>query len=166
MAFDPYKLKRDLSQGLFVMPDLSIGEIARRTGLRPSAIRYYEKIGLLPKTARVNGRRRYDESALERLAIVRFAKRVGFSIAEVRTLLRDTPRRPPPERWRELAHNKLAQLDQLIVEASTVRGILLKTLDQKCPKLAERGYSIDPGNAPLAEACGAPSIPKVSPRLR
>jgi MerR family redox-sensitive transcriptional activator SoxR len=134
------------------MPHLSIGEIAKRAGVRASAIRYYEKIGLLPKTARLNGRRYYDESTLERLAIMRFAKRVGFSIAELRILLKDTPRRPPPERWRELAHEKLTQLDQLITEASAVRQTLLETLDQKCPKLVERGQSLRPSGSPLARA--------------
>ncbi len=42
------------------MPDLTIGDVARRSGLRPSALRYYEEAGLLPAPARVNGRRRYD----------------------------------------------------------------------------------------------------------
>src|SRR5262249_46526836 len=154
---------------VFVMPDLSIGEIARRAGVRPSAIRYYEKIGLLPKIARVNGRRCYDESTLERLAIVRFAKRAGFSIAELRILLKDTSQRPLPERWRELAHEKLTQLETLIAEATLVRQTLLETLEQKCPKLAERGRSLSPGSAPLTmakPASGAPSKLKASIRPR
>jgi len=148
------------------MPDLSIGEIARRAGMRPSAIRYYEKIGLLPKTPRVNGRRRYDELALERLAIVRFAKRVGFSIAEMTILLSGAPGRPPPERWRGLAHEKLTQLDQLIAEASAVRKTLLDTLDQKCPKLVERGYGNALSVATTSAISGAPSKPRPPRRSR
>jgi len=89
---------------------MSIGEVARKMGLRSSAIRYYEKLGLIPKAPRLSGRRRYDERALERLAMVRFAKHVGFSIAEIKVLLRGVDGRPPPERWRKLAAEKVAQV--------------------------------------------------------
>jgi MerR family transcriptional regulator, redox-sensitive transcriptional activator SoxR len=133
------------------MPNLSIGEVAKRSGVRTSAIRYYEKIGLLPKALRVNGRRRYDEIALERLAIIRFAKRVGFGIADMGVLLNGAPGRPQPERWRMLAHEKIADLDRLVVEASAVRQMLLSTLDQKCPKLVERGRALADAVPKLAQ---------------
>jgi len=90
----------------------------------------------------VNGRRRYDEIALERLAIIRFAKRVGFGIADMGVLLNGAPGRPQPERWRMLAHEKMVDLDRLIAEATAVRQMLLGTLDQKCPKLVERGRAL------------------------
>jgi MerR family redox-sensitive transcriptional activator SoxR len=139
------------------MPDLSIGEVAGRTGIRPSAIRYYERVGLLPKPPRASGRRRYDESILERIAIVHFGKRVGLSLTELKILLGGAAVRPPPERWRNLAHEKVAQVDQLIAEASVVRQLLLETLDQKCPKLVERGLSLDRGNAVPAAAMNRPN---------
>jgi MerR family redox-sensitive transcriptional activator SoxR len=129
------------------MSHLSIGEVAAEAGLRTSAIRYYEKMGLLPKPSRSNGRRRYDGAILERLAIIEFAKRVGFSIAEMKILLDGIPGRPPPERWRKLAHEKVTQIDQLIASATTVHRMLLDTLDQKCPKLVERGRSLRDGRA-------------------
>jgi MerR family redox-sensitive transcriptional activator SoxR len=133
------------------MADLSIGEVAARAGLRTSAIRYYEKIGLLPRPLRKNGRRRYDSAVLERLAIVCFAKRVGFSITELKTLLGGAIGRPPPERWRKLAHEKTTQIEQLIADATAVRRMLLDTLDKKCPKLVERGRSLSAGGtAPAA----------------
>jgi DNA-binding transcriptional MerR regulator len=139
------------SRRFFVGADLRIGELARRAGIRPSTIRYYEKIGLLPQPSRTNGRRLYDKAILERVAIVRFAKRVGFSIAEIIILLGGAPGRPPPERWRNFAHQKVTQVDELIAEASSVRQMLLATLDQKCPKLVERGRSLDNGSdLPLA----------------
>jgi len=139
------------------MTDLSIGEVAVEAGLRTSAIRYYEKIGLLPKPLRRNGRRRYDRAILERLAIVHFAKRVGFSITEMKMLLGGGPGRPPPERWRNLAHERVAQVDQLIAEASVVRQLLLETLDQKCPKLVERGLSLGRENVVPAAAMSRPN---------
>ena len=124
------------------MPGMSIGEVARRAGMRPSAVRYYERIGILPKPPRASGRRCYDEAILERLAMVRFAKRVGFTISEVKILLCGSPGRPPPETWRKLAHHKMAELDRFITDASVVRRMLLETLDQQCPKLVERGASL------------------------
>jgi MerR family transcriptional regulator, redox-sensitive transcriptional activator SoxR len=124
------------------VPNLSIGEVARRSDVRTSAIRYYEKIGLLPKASRTSGRRLYDETILERLAIIRFAKRVGFGISDTTKLLNGVLGRPPPERWRKLAHEKLREIDRLIAEASVVRKLLLDTLDQKCPKLVERGNAV------------------------
>ena len=78
------------------MAEMSIGEVARKMGLRSSAIRYYEKLGLIPKAPRLSGRRRYDERVLERLAMVRFAKHVGFSIAELRCSYAGSTAAPRP----------------------------------------------------------------------
>jgi MerR family redox-sensitive transcriptional activator SoxR len=121
---------------------MSIGEVARRAGLRSSAIRYYENLGLLAKPPRLGGQRRYDESVLERLAMIRFAKHVGFSIAETKMLLENVPGRPPPERWRKLAGEKVAQLHELIVQARAARKMLRETLEHQCPKLVERGRAL------------------------
>jgi len=121
---------------------MTIGEVARRADLRPSAIRYYEKLGLLPRPPRQGGQRRYDPHVLERLAIVRFAKFVGFTIDEIRLLLDGSPDRPPPQRWRQIAEKKALQVDSLITEAIAVRALLQTTLRQKCPKLVERGLEL------------------------
>ena len=124
------------------MPDLSIGEVARKAGLRASAIRYYERIGLLPRVPRVSGRRRYDPRILDRLAIVRLGQHVGLRIAEINWLLNDVPGRPPPERWRKLAKERLRQVDALIADVQAIRALLQMTLDRKCPKLVEHGISL------------------------
>jgi MerR family redox-sensitive transcriptional activator SoxR len=124
------------------MPDLSIGEVARRAGLRTSALRYYERIGLLPRAVRLGGQRRYDARILERLAIVRLAQHVGLRIAEIKWLLNEVPGRPPPERWRKLATDRLARVDALIAEAKAIRELLQMTIDNKCPRLVERGLSL------------------------
>jgi MerR family redox-sensitive transcriptional activator SoxR len=124
------------------MPDLSIGEVARRAGLRTSALRYYERIGLLPRAPRVGGQRRYDPHIIDRLAIVRLGQYVGLRITEIKWLLNEVPGRPPPERWRKLAKDRLIQVDALIAEAKAIRGLLQMTLDHKCPKLVERGINL------------------------
>jgi MerR family redox-sensitive transcriptional activator SoxR len=124
------------------MIGLSIGDVARRSGLRTSALRYYERIGLLPRAPRVGGQRRYDPGILERLAIVRLAQHVGLRIAEIKWLLNDVPGRPPPERWRKLASDRLTKVDALIAEATAIKALLQMTLEHKCPKLVEHGISL------------------------
>jgi MerR family transcriptional regulator, redox-sensitive transcriptional activator SoxR len=129
------------------MPGMSIGEVARKMGLRSSAIRYYERLGLIPKAPRLSGRRRYDDRVLERLAMVRFAKHVGFSIAEIKVLLRGVEGRPPPERWRKLAAEKVAQVDAFVVQVRKIRKMLSETLVFQCPKLVERGRALSSAKA-------------------
>ncbi len=111
------------------MEGMSIGEVARKAGVRTSALRYYERIGLLPRAGRENGRRRYDgealREALDRLAVVRVAQQAGFTISEIRTLLdgfsEDTP---PSERWRVLAQDKLPEVEALVERALSMKDLL------------------------------------------
>jgi MerR family redox-sensitive transcriptional activator SoxR len=121
---------------------MNIGEVARRAGLRPSAIRYYERLGLLPKPPRKGGRRQYGDDTMQRLAMVRFAKHVGFSMTEVKLLLDGVHGRPPTERWRKLAREKAKEVDEFIAHATIVQKMLLETLSQQCPKLVERGAAL------------------------
>src|SRR5258708_20700958 len=129
------------------MAGMSIGEVARKMGMGSSAIRYYERLGLNPKAPRVSGRRRYDERVLERLAMVRFAKHVGFSVAEIKVLLGGVEGRPPTQRWRKLAAAKVAQVDAFVAQACTIRKMLAETLVFQCPKLVERGRALPSANA-------------------
>jgi MerR family redox-sensitive transcriptional activator SoxR len=118
----------------------SIGDVADRAGVRPSALRYYERVGLLPRPGRENGRRRYDGEALrevlERLAVVRVAQQAGFTISEIRTLLdgfsEDTP---PSERWRVLAQDKLPEIEALVERSLGMKDILERGLRCECLSL-------------------------------
>ena len=115
------------------MEQLSIGEVAHRTGLRPSALRYYEDVGILTPPRRINGRRRYDADVFTRLAVVRMAQEAGFTIDEVRTLVAGFPEGTPASaRWRAMAHHKLAEVDALIARAQTVRRVLEQSLECGC----------------------------------
>jgi MerR family redox-sensitive transcriptional activator SoxR len=115
------------------MEQMSIGEVARRTGLRPSALRYYEEVGLLDSPRRVNGRRRYDEKVLTRLAVVRMAQEAGFTIEEARTLIAGFPAgTPASDRWRALAGRKLAEVEALIARAQAMRQALEESLACGC----------------------------------
>ncbi len=83
------------------MPQLSISEVAREVGLRPSAIRYYEQIGILPPIQRTSGQRRYDTTYLHLLAVIQGARSTGFTLDEIRELFfgfADGSR--APARWR------------------------------------------------------------------
>jgi MerR family transcriptional regulator, redox-sensitive transcriptional activator SoxR len=114
------------------MPQLTISQVARQIRLRPSAIRYYEKIGLLPRAERLSGQRRYDSAVLYRLTIIQRARQLGFTLAEIQQLFfgfRDVTR--ASERWRTLSRRKLAELDDLMHGIKAVRT-LLKRLITKC----------------------------------
>jgi DNA-binding transcriptional MerR regulator len=108
---------------------LAIGEVARRTGMSASRIRYYEAQGLLPEPERVAGKRTYGEDVFRRLTIIDAAQRVGFRLVEIRDLLgsRDEVAH---ERLRQLALAKLPELDDLIARAASVRRVL--TLCSRC----------------------------------
>ncbi len=71
-----------------IMTDFTIGEVSKRSGLSASAIRYYEAESIVPKPARRNGRRIYDEDWMNRLGIVLIAQEAGFSLKEIRNLTR------------------------------------------------------------------------------
>jgi MerR family redox-sensitive transcriptional activator SoxR len=112
---------------------MTIGEVARRAGIRTSAIRYYESVGLLPEPPRTGGQRRYDGDVLTRLALVRMAQEAGFTIDEVRTFLSGFPDETPPStRWRELALRKLPEVEARIARLQTVRAVLDESLHCDC----------------------------------
>jgi MerR family redox-sensitive transcriptional activator SoxR len=122
---------------------LAIGAVARAAGLRPSAIRYYEAAGLLPRPPRRSGRRVYDASALERLAVIDLAQRAGFTIAETRTLLHGFgARTAPPARWRTLTERKLGEIEARISEAQRMRRVLEALRRCRCPTLADCGRAL------------------------
>jgi MerR family redox-sensitive transcriptional activator SoxR len=127
------------------MQQLTIGELARVSGLNPSALRYYESMGLLRPVARVNGQRRYDRESVNRLAVIRMAQEAGFSIGEIRTLLTGYPEATPAsERWQDLARRKLPEVDALITRLQAVRAVLEESLRCDCLTLnacAELGWS-------------------------
>lgn len=104
---------------------LTIGQVARQVGLRTSAVRYYESVGLLPQPRRVSGQRRYDESSVQMLRIIQLAQEAGFSIAEIRTLFAGFAAAPPPQDdWRPLVERKLQEVDTVILRAQQMRIML------------------------------------------
>lgn len=115
---------------------LTITAVARRSGLRTSAIRYYEGLGLLPVAIRVGGRRRYDPEILSRLALIAITRQMGFSLAEIGTLLHGFDAgTPAPARWQALAKSKLIEIEALIARAEEMKRLLGEALGCECPSL-------------------------------
>ena len=136
-GFDGHRLKCD-------MPQMTISEVARQVGLQPSAIRYYEQIGILLPAERIGGQRRYDSAVLYRLAVIQRARQTGFTLDEVRELFfgfQDAA--PASRRWQKLSRKKLAELAELIGQIKTMRRLLQRMMDCcRCDTLDQCGRGI------------------------
>lgn len=104
------------------MQQMSIGELARRAGVRASTVRYYESQGVLPAPRRVNGRRVYGSESLARVEVALYARSVGFSVREVKRLFGGNG--ALQARWRSLAREKVAELEAAIERARRIKGAL------------------------------------------
>jgi MerR family redox-sensitive transcriptional activator SoxR len=131
------------------MKTLSIGEVARRTGVRASALRYYEEVGILPPPARVSGRRLYDTDAIRRIDVVRFAQQAGFTLQEIKTLFHGFAAETPlSARWRALARAKLTELDLFASRIRRMRRAL--ELGLKCGCVRVEDCTLSPADVPEA----------------
>jgi len=126
-----------------VADDQSISDVARVFGLRTSAIRYYEQIGILPPPMRKNGQRRYDNNALFRLAVIQRARETGFTLEEIRELFYGFPLGTrPPKRWHRLSQRKIAELRERIERLKQMEMLLKRVEDCRCDALEECGEKI------------------------
>ncbi|WP_329020604.1 MerR family transcriptional regulator [Streptomyces sp. NBC_01601] len=114
------------------MRELGIGDLAQQVRIRPSALRYYESIGLLPPARRVGGRRVYPASTVRRVALIKMAQRARFTLAEIRQLLDTAPDRGATRQWRALAERKLPELDQFVQETQALRNAVADCLACGC----------------------------------
>lgn len=115
------------------MKELTIGEVARYAGVQTSAIRYYESVGLLPRPERVNGRRRYDLSVLQRLVLIQLARQAGFRIGELQVLFSGlNENTPAATSWQTLATEKIAEMDAVIERTQAIKTWLVKALKNQC----------------------------------
>jgi MerR family transcriptional regulator, redox-sensitive transcriptional activator SoxR len=112
---------------------MTIGEVARLTGLSQSAIRYYESEGLIAAPARHGGKRSFGREVVDSVRVIRMARELGFSLEDIRTLLKgfsaDTA---PPVRWQHLARRKLPEVNDLIQRATAMKRLLEKGLRCDC----------------------------------
>ncbi len=124
-----------------MMPELTISQVARQAGLRPSTLRYYEEIGLLPAAPRRSGQRRYDSSILQRLAIIHTAQQAGFSLTEIAILVNDVLPDPSarPE-WHDLLQRKWHEVNTLLRQVQQMRSLLEDVMRCDDPELADCIY--------------------------
>jgi DNA-binding transcriptional MerR regulator len=108
---------------------LTIGELARRTGVTTSALRYYDELGLVRPTGRVSGHRRYTVDAVAEVGAVRFFQEVGFTLAEAKLV---ASRKRSPDAWRALALRKSEELRHRIAREEAARQAIEHAL--VCPK--------------------------------
>lgn len=120
------------------MRALSIGEVARRAGVRASALRYYEAAGILPAPARSGGRRWYDEAAIRRIDMLKFAQQAGFTLKEIKLLFDSLGTDAPlSARWQTLARRKLEELDALAARVEHMRQMLELGLKCGCIRIED-----------------------------
>ena len=111
---------------------LRIGEVSRRSGMGIEALRFYERSGLLDRPPRTeSGYRVYDEAVLERLAFIKQAQALGFSLDEVKRIVDDARAgKSPCDEVREIVRRRLDELDARMREMRRYRAELAKTLEE------------------------------------
>ncbi len=115
---------------------LSITQVGEATGLHSSALRYYEKAGLVRPAERVGGRRHYARSVLQRLAVIALLQEAGFTIAEIADLIGRKGRR---QRWRTLAEAKLDEIEAHLRRVEAARELLRAAVECECSELESCG---------------------------
>jgi MerR family transcriptional regulator, redox-sensitive transcriptional activator SoxR len=121
-----------------MIEEMSIGEVAKHAGVNTSTVRYYDRLGLLPKPRRVHKHRRFDPSVLHWLTLIDFAQKAGLTLAEIQRLFHGfEPETPPAERWQVLAGQKLPQIDALIARAQEMKRLLEQTQQCTCERLED-----------------------------
>jgi MerR family redox-sensitive transcriptional activator SoxR len=117
---------------------MTIGEVATQAGLAASAIRYYERAGLLKPAARTNGRRIYSTDVLHPLLIIRFAKETGFTLPEIRLLLHGFPQNTPASaRWKKMARGKIVELEDALAKTQAMKKMLETIMHCQCRTLEQ-----------------------------
>jgi MerR family redox-sensitive transcriptional activator SoxR len=115
---------------------MKIGELAKRASLNASAIRYYEKTGLLSPPHRVGGQRRYSDDALDRVLLISFASEMGFSLSEIKIFLSGLRNGSPVgPRWKKLAQSKIQEVIKNMLREKRLKSLSEHLLDCRCVSL-------------------------------
>jgi MerR family transcriptional regulator, redox-sensitive transcriptional activator SoxR len=128
------------------LADLTIGEVARRAGVATSSIRYYERIGLLPKPDRLAGQRRYDAAVLGRLGFIGVAQSAGFKLSEIKALVDGVDGADGMgEQIRSLSSQKLSEVEALLERTKAMKGWLEVAKECGCASPADCALFPAPG---------------------
>jgi MerR family redox-sensitive transcriptional activator SoxR len=139
---------------------LTVGEVSSRSGFAASAIRFYERFGLLTARRTAGGQRRYDRGVLRRLAFIRAARNVGLSLDEVRAELESLPsaRTPTKADWTRLSRHWRSRLDKEIAGLIALRDGLDSCIGCGCLSL-QRCRISNPGDVAANFGTGAVYLP-------
>ncbi len=139
---------------------LSVGEIARRSGFADSAIRFYDRLGLLSATRTSGGQRRFERSTLRRLAFIRAARNIGLSLDEVSAALASLPAGRTPTRadWARLSRGWRRRLDDQIDALIALRDGLDSCIGCGCLSLDRCAIS-NPADSARSDGPGAAYLP-------
>ena len=134
---------------------LTIGEISERSGVAPSALRFYEERGLVTAERTPSGHRRYPRSVLRRVAFIVFAQRVGLTLDEIRAELDRLPEGRVPTRgdWSRLSRSWSARIDRRIAELERLKAGLADCIGCGCLSLDRCAYA-NPGDRAAAAGPG------------
>jgi len=140
---------------------LTVAEVAQRSGFAPSALRYYERIGLISATRTSGGQRRYQRSVLRRLAFIRAARNIGLTLDEVAAALATLPNGRAPTRadWSRLSRSWRHRLDEQIAALQALRNGLDSCIGCGCLSLRRCAIS-NPGDLAALEGRGAAYLPR------
>ncbi len=141
---------------------LTVSQVAERSGFAASALRYYEKQGLLHASRTAGGQRRYARSVLRRLAFIRAASNVGLSLEEIRTELAGLPsnRTPTKADWHRISGHWRTRLDEQLEALQALRDKLDSCIGCGCLSLKQCGISNPADQAADSEdAPGAAYLP-------
>jgi MerR family transcriptional regulator, redox-sensitive transcriptional activator SoxR len=157
MAVEPrFKSRPDMED----LPELTIGEVARRAGIATSSIRYYERIELLPRPERVSGQRRYGPDVLGRLGFIGVAQSAGFKLAEIKELVEAVDSTAGMgEPMRALSAKKLDEVEALLERTRAMKGWLEVASECGCATPAECALF----DAPDVEVAGRDCCRKATP---
>ena len=123
---------------------MTIGEVAAKATIATSAIRYYERSGLLKQPLRKNGRRVYSEGVLHQLVIIEFAKKTGFTLSETKLLLHGFPENTPASaRWKKMAREKIHELEVALAKTKAMRDMLEAMTSCRCRKLEQCAQGLE-----------------------
>ncbi|HVB26857.1 MAG TPA: redox-sensitive transcriptional activator SoxR [Mycobacteriales bacterium] len=141
---------------------LTIGEVAQRSGVAASALRFYEREGLIASARTSGGQRRYPRAALRRIAFVRAARHVGLSLEEVRDALATLPEARTPTRadWARISRQWRRRLQAEIDALTALRDGLDSCIGCGCLTLG-RCRVLNPGDVAAARGPGAVYLPAV-----
>ena len=118
---------------------MTIGEVARAVGIAPSAIRYYEAVGILTPPPRRRGARHYEADVIDQLRVIRFFRTAGVPIRQLLSIAEQRPRsKARRETWTHVLRNRIAALDALVEEAGETRLMLERAIACQCGENRDR----------------------------